>query len=142
MSGHEPPATDLAGTAPPTTALDDENSAWIHARGEDLNHLVTVERLRHERPELVRAVHEVAAQDGVKASILRFLAFDGESATFGYDEIEAVVDVARRTVRYHVDALDERDLLHRTSLGPSTAVEWADEAAYLVANNVLALYER
>lgn len=142
MSGRELPATDLAGTAPPTTALDDENAAWVLARGEDLNHLVTAERLRHERPELVRAVHDVATQNGVKATILRYFAFDGESATFGYDEIAAVVGVARRTVRYHVDALDERGLLTRTSLGPSTAVEWADVSAYVVVSDVLSLYDR
>jgi len=142
MSAGDDPAKPLAGTPGVGIVLSDENSAWVHGRDVSPGRLVTVERLRHERPELVRSVHEVARQDAAKAKIIRYLVFEGENATVGYDELTAVVDVARRTVRYHVEDLAERGVVGRTSLGPSTAVEWADEESYIVASDVFALYER
>jgi len=142
MSGNGGSATNVAGTPLPTVPLSDENEAWLQGRAVDLDRLVTVERLRHEQPDLVRSVHEIAAEGGTRARILRFLALQGESATCGYDELTAVVDIARRTVRYHAEALDEAGLVDRTSLGPSTAVEFTSAEAYVIASDILGLYER
>lgn len=107
-----------------------------------MNHLVTLERLRHEYPDLVREVHDIAAREGTKARLLRFLALQGESATCGYDDLTTVVDAARRTVRYHCEDLDERGIVERVSLGPSTAVEFETVEAYILTSHVLELYER
>lgn len=133
-SGRQTPfAAPPGGTAP----LSPANESWLAQSRLSLDDAVTLARVRADRPELTTAAVEVARQDGVKARLCRWLAFEGPSAVCTYDDLQSVVSVSRRTLRYHVADLAERGLVDRDSHPHGTTVSWPDEATYLLVSETL-----
>lgn len=121
---------------PPTYGvggLSDANREWLEEHGHDLDHLVTLERLRRENPGEF-ALLASAVRDDNRRPVVAAVVHHGGSAT--YDDIEAYTSCTRRTVRNHAYHLRDNGVLELEN-SRVTVASFKTETLAVLAEDIL-----
>lgn len=126
---------------PPTrgdSRLSRRNREWLAENNHDLDHLVTVERLRRENPGEF-ALLASAVRDDNRRPIVAAVVHYGGSAT--YDDIETYTSCTRRTVRNHAYALRDAGVLELENSRVTVAAFKTETLAVLAEDILSHFYE-
>ena len=121
--------------------LSRANVEFLAATDDDLDDLVSLERVRRSHGPEYLAACRVAAESGGKSRLLRYLALNGETFSATYDELAEVTGKSKRTVRAYTSDLREQGLVTVEDVGHAV-VSHASTASYLLVNEGLRLAEQ
>lgn len=121
--------------------LSRANAEFVAAVEDDLDTLVSLERVRRSHGPEWLAACRVAAESGGKTRLLRYLALHEDGYTASYEELAEVTGKSKRTVRAYTSDLREDGLVTVEDIGHAV-VGHASTATYLLVNEAFRLAEQ
>jgi len=116
-------------------SISDENKEYLQETDTDVDHVVTLDRLRRENGETYTQLVS-CMDDEIDRKILASLTQHHGRIT--YEQLEAALPCSTRSIKEHVYKLCENGHLQRA--GRPILVEYADETTALLAEDALNVF--
>lgn len=126
-------ASDKMDRSCPPSHLSRDNLEWLSQQDIGMDHAIRLYRLQHDHPR-IHAETVAACRDANRRPVLAALLHNDGRAT--YDELAVYASCSGRTIRRHIDALEDAGIVTRQHSRP-VIVSFASEAAELLTNDAL-----